>query len=150
MDATALSQSGIELIGNSALLAKSSGRFRRFITAIWLSQLVDLNAMERKIAESPRDSRNRAAKTPSTLIRLTAGPRRSPSSSATPRMIAAWMRERMMLLKTFDIMMDPRATGVVSTLLRKPRRLSHTIDMPLVIDVKRTMNESIPTAMNEK
>jgi len=40
-------------------------------------------------------------------------------------------------------------TGVLSTLLRKPKRRSQTTDMPLNIVVKRAVKAFIPTAMKE-
>lgn len=52
--------------GNNALLANSSGRFSRFMIAIWLSQLVERIANIMKSDERPKIIRNKAAKVPST------------------------------------------------------------------------------------
>jgi hypothetical protein len=51
--------------------------------------------------------------------------------------------------KTFDKIMTALDTGVLSTLLRKPRRLSQTTDMPLNIVVKSAVKAIMPTAMKE-
>jgi hypothetical protein len=46
--------------------------------------------------------------------------------------------------------MTPLDTGVLRALFKKPRRLSHTTDIPLNAVVKRAVKEIMPTAMNEK
>jgi hypothetical protein len=51
--------------------------------------------------------------------------------------------------KTFDRIITPLETGVLSTLFKKPKRLSQTTDMPLNIVVKSAVKAIIPTAINE-
>ena len=50
--------------GKSVLLANNSGRFTRFIIAIWLCQSLDLRASITKSEESPKLIKNKAAKVP--------------------------------------------------------------------------------------
>jgi hypothetical protein len=45
--------------------------------------------------------------------------------------------------------MTARETGVLSTLFRKPSRLSHTTDIPLNIVVNNAVKAIMPTAMKE-
>jgi hypothetical protein len=64
--------------------------------------------------------------------------------------MAACIKDRITELSTFDINIEPLATGVLRSLFNMPKRLSQTIDMPLNMHVKSTMKETIPTDMNEK
>ena len=68
---------------------------------------------------------------------------------AMSRIIPAWNIDRNAAEKTFDRIMTARETGVLSTLFRKPSRLSQTTDMPLNIVVKSAVKAIIPTAMKE-
>ena len=148
--ATACNQSGIKEDGNKALLANRRGRFSRFITAIWVSHLVDRMAIRMKIEDNPRLIRNRAAKTPKRFIGVKLGLGFNPSRKAKPRTMVACISERITAEKTFDMSIEPLATGVLRTLSRKPRRRSQTIDMPPNIVVNNTTKESTPTDMKEK
>ena len=95
-------------------------------------------------------SRKTAAKTANRLTGVKSGPTFKPKAKAMTSTMAACMRDRITELKTFDINMEPRATGVLRSLFKMPKRLSHTIDMPLNMHVKSTMKEIIPIDMNEK
>ena len=76
-------------VGNRALLAKRSGRFNRFITAIWVSILVERMAMKMKIEDSPTLTRNKAPKTPKRLITVKSGPGVNPNKYAMNSTMAA-------------------------------------------------------------
>jgi hypothetical protein len=64
--------------------------------------------------------------------------------------MAAWNIERTLAESTFDSIMAERETGVLSSLFMKPKRLSHTTDMPVNAVVKTTVNATILIAINEK
>ena len=68
---------------------------------------------------------------------------------AMSRIIPAWNIDRNAAEKTLDKIMTARETGVLSTLFRKPSRLSQTTDMPLNIVVKSAVKAIMPTAMKE-
>ena len=107
-------------------------------------------AIRMNIEDNPMQSRKTDAKTPSRKTGLKSGPGVKPRAKATPRTMAACIRDRMTELNTFDISIEPLATGVLRNLFRTPKRLSQTIDMPLNIQVNSTMKDTIPTDMNEK
>jgi hypothetical protein len=102
------------------------------------------------IEDNPMQSRKTAAKTPNRLTGVKSGPTVKPKAKATTSTMAACMRDRMTELNTFDINMEPRATGVLRSLFKMPKRLSHTIDMPLNMHVNSTMKDIMPIDMNEK
>jgi hypothetical protein len=140
-------QSGINLVGNSALLAKRSGRFNKFITAIWVSHLVERIAIAMNIEDNPMLIKKTAVKTPKRFIGVKSGPTVKPRAKAKPSTMADCIIDRITALSTFDISIEPRATGVLRTLFRKPKRLSQTIDMPLNIVVNNTTKDTMPTDM---
>jgi hypothetical protein len=148
--ATACNQLGMMDIGNSALLAKRSGRFNRFITAICVSHLVERMAIAINIEDNPMQIKNITAKTPKRLKTLKSGPGVKPKRKAKPSTMAACIMDLITALNTFDISIEPRATGVLRTLFKKPKRLSQTIDMPLNMHVNSTMKDTIPTDIKEK
>src|SRR3990170_8588883 len=145
--ATVCSQPGILSIGKKALLANVNGRFSKFITAIGVSILVDLMLIAMNSEDKPTQIRNRNANTPSMLIGLKLAPNWKPSGIAMSSIIAAWNIDRNVAENTLDKIITARDTGVLSTLFRKPKRLSQTTDMPLNIVVKRAVKAIIPTAM---
>jgi len=95
-------------------------------------------------------SKKTAAKTPSRKTGLKSGPGVKPKAKATPSTMAACSRDRMTEFNTFDINIEPLATGVLRSLFKMPKRLSQTIDMPLNMHVNSTMKDTIPTDINEK
>jgi len=147
--ATACSQPGILSIGKKALLAKVSGRFSKFITAIGVSILVDLMLMAMNSEDKPKHIRNRNANTPSMLSGVKAAPTWKPSGTAIISIIAAWNIDRNVAESTLDTIITERDTGVLNTLFRKPKRLSQTTDMPLNMVVKSAVKAIMPTAMKE-
>ena len=62
--ATSCNQLGMIDVGNRALLAKSNGRFNRFIMAIWVCQFVERMAIRMNIEDNPMQSKKTAANTP--------------------------------------------------------------------------------------
>ena len=145
-----LSQLGIKEEGNKVLLANKRGRFNRFITAIGVSILVDRIPINMKIEDNPKLIRNKAMKTPIRLKGVNVEPVFNPSINAKTNTITACIKDLITDENIFDMMMIPRATGVLRTLFRKPKRLSQTIDIPLNIVVNNTTKASIPTDMKEK
>ena len=95
-------------------------------------------------------SRKTAAKTPNRFKGVKSGPTVKPKAKATISTMAACMRDRMTELNTFDINIEPLATGVLRSLFKIPKRLSQTIDMPLNMHVNSTIKDTIPTDMKEK
>jgi hypothetical protein len=102
------------------------------------------------IADNPMQSKKTAEKTPNRLTGVKSGPTVKPKAKATPSVIDANSRDRITELNTFDINIEPLATGVLRSLFKMPKRLSQTIDIPLNMHVNSTMNDTIPTDMNEK
>jgi hypothetical protein len=64
--------------------------------------------------------------------------------------MAAWNTDRTLAEITFEVIMTERATGVLSTLFMKPKRLSQTTDIPTKAVVKTVTNATMPIAMKEK
>src|SRR3990170_7641267 len=147
--ATVCSQPGILSIGKNALLANVNGKLSRFINAIGVSILVDRMLIAMNKDDKPTQIRKRNANTPSMLRGVKAAPAWNPSGTAMRRIIPAWNMDLSAAEKTFDRIMTALDTGVLSTLLRKPRRLSQTTDIPLNIVVKSAVKAIIPTAMKE-
>jgi hypothetical protein len=119
------------------------------MTAIGVSILVDLMLIAMNNEDKPKHIRNRNANTPSMLMGVKAAPNWKPSGKAMSSIIAAWNIDRSVADKTLDSIITARETGVLSTLLRKPKRLSQTTDMPLNIVVKSAVKAIMPTAMKE-
>lgn len=136
-------------MGKNALLAKVKGKFSRFITAIGVSILDERMLIAMNNEDRPTQIRNRNANTPSMLSGVKAAPASKPNGTAIMRMIPAWNIALRAAEKTFDKIMTERDTGVLSTLFRKPSRLSQTTDIPLNIVVKSAVKAIIPTAMKE-
>lgn len=147
--ATAWSHSGIRSIGKNALLAKVNGRLSKFITAIGVSILVDLMFIAMNSEDKPIHIKNRKANTPRMLMGVKAWPNWNPRGTAISSIIEAWNIDRKVAESTFDSIIAARETGVLSTLLRKPKRLSQTTDMPLNIVVKSAVKAIMPTAIKE-
>ena len=131
------------------MLANSSGKFSRFMIAIWLSQLVERIASITKREERPSIIRNRAEKVPSRPKSVTCD-RSRPSRTAMRNTMADCTKPRIIDERTFAIGITPRAKGVLSNLFRNHSLLSQTIDIPLFMAVKSAMKDNIPTARNEK
>jgi hypothetical protein len=136
-------------MGKNALLANVRGRFRRFMTAIGVSILDERMLTAMNNDDKPTQIRNRNANTPSILSGVKAAPATKPSGTAINKIIAAWNIDRNAAENTFDKIITALDTGVLSTLFRKPSRLSQTTDMPLNIVVKRAVKAIMPTAMKE-
>jgi hypothetical protein len=136
-------------MGKNALLAKVNGMFSRFITAIGVSILVDRMLIAMNNDDKPTQIRNRNPKTPRMLRGVKAAPAWKPNGTAIRRIIPAWNIALSAAENTFDKIITALDTGVLSTLLRKPRRLSQTTDMPLNIVVKSAVKAIMPTAMKE-
>jgi hypothetical protein len=102
------------------------------------------------IEDNPMQSKKTAAKTPNRSTGLKSGPTVKPKAKATPSTMAACIKDRITELNTFDINIEPLATGVLRSLFKMPKRLSQTIDMPLNMHVNSTMKDTIPTDMKEK
>jgi len=119
------------------------------MTAIGVSILVDLMLMAMNSEDKPKHIRNRNANTPSMLMGVKAAPNWKPSGKAMISIIAAWNIDRSVADNTLDSIITARDTGVLSALLRKPKRLSQTTDMPLNIVVKSAVKAIMPTAMKE-
>ena len=147
--ATACNQSGILSIGKKALLAKVNGRFSRFMTAIGVSILVDLMLIAINSEDKPKHIKNKKANTPSMLSGVKAAPTWKPSGTAIISIIAAWNIDLKVAESTLDIIITERETGVLRTLFRKPKRRSHTTDIPLNMVVKSAVKAIMPTAINE-
>jgi hypothetical protein len=137
-------------VGKNALLANIKGRVIRFMTAIGVSILVDLIVIAMKSEDKPTQSRNIMPNTPSTKSGLKPDPNWSPKPIAITIMRPAWNIDRKVADRTLENIITPLDTGVLRALFRKPSRLSHTMDIPLNIVVKRAENAIIPTAMKEK
>ena len=131
------------------MLPKRRGKFRRFIIAIWLCQSLDLKASITNNDDKPKDKRKSAMKVPAKPITVKL-------DTCIPKIIAIMRTtddcasDLKTLERTFPTTIEPRATSVLSTLFRNPNRLSHTIDIPLNIEVKSITNDSIPIERNEK
>jgi RIO-like serine/threonine protein kinase len=62
----------------------------------------------------------------------------------------AWNIARTLAANTFERIIAEREMGVLKTLFMKPKRLSHTTDMPTNAVVKTVVNATILIAMKEK
>jgi hypothetical protein len=83
------------------------------------------------------------------LIGVKAAPTWKPSGTAIISIIEAWNIDRSVAESTLDTIITERDTGVLRTLFRKPKRLSHTTDIPLNIVVNSAVKAIMPTAMKE-
>jgi hypothetical protein len=72
--ATACNQPGIRSIGKNALLAKVSGRFSKFMTAMGVSILVDRMFIAMNNEAKPKHIRNKKANVPRMLKGVNAKP----------------------------------------------------------------------------
>ena len=95
----------------------------------------------------PTHMRNSMANTPSKFRGLKLGANAKPIGIAMSRMMNAWNIDRSVAENTLLRMITERETGVLRTLLRKPKRRSHTTDMPLNMVVKTAVKPIMPTAM---
>src|SRR4030042_343234 len=145
--ATACSHVGILSIGKKALLANVNGKLSRFITAIGVSILVERMLMAMNIEDKPMQIRNSIANTPRILSGVKAAPNAKPNGIAISRITAAWNIDRKVAESTLDSIITALETGVLNTLLRKPKRLSQTTDIPLNMVVKSAVKAIMPTAM---
>ena len=74
----------------------------------------------------------------------------SPNANAIAVTMSDWKIARTLAENTFDSMMAERETGVLRTLFMKPKRLSHTTDMPTNAVVKTVVNATMLMDMKEK